>query len=266
MSEAAKAQLQLDYAQNRYNEALVILNNPQSSPQQEVAALNELQNQTTTAAKSVQNAALKQPLDQTSHPLVSKLENLTTQQAALIKTSKNTDEQVKVAASDAAKATQDTNTQIGQIKKYLTIAESSQDMNAGLVDLSTDPDIVSISGVINRVGIASVTVEKTAFQTNDKTEVTNLSGKKFAFEILKPEIKVKISAKKIADSLVAQNIIILSPEFNDKPEVKGSSTSTPVSETSTPISIKPTSPSPTPEEKPKLGTYLIENPNPQYQP
>lgn len=278
MSEASKAHLQLAFAESRLNEAQAILNNPASNKQQEIAALQELSKQTQTATESVQQVAHSQPLDSSSHPLVNKLETLAKQQTQLIaKTQEeNQDADVKIAANNAAGASESATNQAGQIKKYLTIAESSVDPIT-LADLSSDPDpnTVSISGVIQKIGLYSITVEKTPFQITVKTDIKNLNGQKLNFDDLKLEQKIKISGKKDNSSIVAQSILVLNKDEIEDGQIKGASTSTPESTTTpaqtgttTPSILKPTNENlqPLESENPRLGNFIIENPNPQYKP
>lgn len=280
MSSEAKAQLQLAYTQNRLDEAQAILTNPQSNKQQEIAALQELASQTKTAADSVQQLALNQPLQNNSRPIVSKLENLTKQQDNLIANTHSNDSDVTVAANSAGDASKTASDQVTQIKKYLAIAESTQDPIA-MADLSSDPDTVSISGLVSKTDKDSLTVEKLQFQITDKTEIKDLAGNKVAATDLKTGAKVKVSAKKDHDKLLAQNIITLGSDANNSDgQVKGAATSTPnvnasstnqtVNQTSTQGSLK-TPPddatsSPISDTKIPAGSFIIENPNAQYSP
>lgn len=278
MDEAAKAQLQLEFAQNRLNEAQVILSNPSSNKQQEIAALNELASQTKTAADSVQQLAASQPLEQNNHPIVSRLATLAQQQNSVIDKAQSGDEGVKAAAQSAANVSNTAAAQASQIKKYLAIAQAAQDPIA-LVDLSADPDAVSISGTIQKLDKQSLVVEKVEFAINDQTQVTDLAGNPLSYLSLAVNSKVKISGKKQGSKILAQNIIPL----NDSGlgEVEGAATSTPASsasstpqqdQTSTPASLKTSVAATSSQEilpapdKPRLGSFIIENPNPQYSP
>lgn len=275
MSESSKAQLQLAYAESRFNEAQAILSNPQSNKEQEIAALEELSKQTQTATQSIQQVAHNQPLDSSNHPLVNKLESLAKQQAELIaKTqAENQDTDVKLAASNAAGASQSATNQAGQIKKYLTIAGSSSDP-LYLVDLSADPNSISISGVIQKLNKTSITVEKLTFEISESTEIKDLDGKILTTSALKADLKIKITAKKEQNKFLAQTILLLRELIEtDLGKVNGASTTpqsttTPEQTGTTTTSILKTLPDqgPTEPENPRLGNFIIETPNPQYKP
>lgn len=274
VDKKAKAQLQLLMAQKRLKEARVVLNNPDSNKKQEIAALTELAGQTKTAVESVQELTINQPLEKESHPMVSELETLANEQKQVIKQIKTEDEEIKVAAVDATNQAGNAALQAVEIKKYLAIAEAGQEPET-LVELSNDPNMVSVFGILQELGQGSIVVEKTSFLINQNTEIKNLQSKKIGIQDLKIDMRVKVIGKKDQEKIVAQSITLFN--LSDIPgEIKGSSTSSPENSTTTPVNqVHTTTPSSlinqdTKEaaslQKSRVGSFLIEDPSPQYNP
>lgn len=275
IDKKAKAQLQLSMAQNRLKEARVVLNNPSSNKKQEIAALTELASQTKTAVESVQELTINQPLQKESHPIVSELESLANEQKQVIKQVKTEDEEIKVAAVGATNEAGNAALQAVEIKKYLAIAEAGQGPET-LVELSNDPNQVSVFGIVQELGQGSIVVEKTRFLIDQNTEIKNLQSKKITIQDLKIDMRVKVVGKKDQGKILAQSIT----QFNladISGEIKGTSTSSLETATTTPAvnQVQTSTPGsiinqenyePVPVQKTRVGSFLIEDPSPKYNP
>ncbi|MBL8030501.1 MAG: hypothetical protein JNN11_04615 [Candidatus Doudnabacteria bacterium] len=269
MSDTAKAELQLRYANSRLTEAESVLKNPSRNKEQEIAAFQELKNQTQIAAESLKQVAINTPLKSSNLPLANQLEDFAKKQNDFIQKTSSEDEEVKLAASGVKDASKLAANQANQIKNYLAVAGATQDP-ISLADLTSDPNSVVILGDITKFEKSQITVEKVTFQISATTQVQDSSGKKLEPASLTKDTKVKITGTKDdQDQIVAASIIILNPE--EPGDVQGSSTTTLPTQTdlTTSTSTKPVQAQdehvPTPE-KPRLGSFIIENPNPQYSP
>jgi hypothetical protein len=82
-NDVQRANIQLQITKERLADAREVFSSPNSSSQQQAAALNELASQTGAAVQTVQSAAA---VNQDKTPLVASLNNISNQQQALIKT------------------------------------------------------------------------------------------------------------------------------------------------------------------------------------
>lgn len=273
MSDSAKAELQLKYATSRLTEAESILKNPSRNKEQEIAAFEELKNQTQIAAESLKQVAISKPLESKNLPLANQLEDLAKKQTELIQKNSSEDADVKLAVSGAKDASKLAANQATQIKNYLAVAGTAQDPVA-LADLSVDPNAVIVLGNITKFEKSQIIVEKTTFQISSETQIQDSSGNKLENNSLKNDIKVKVVGKKDSkEKITATSITLIDTESSGV--IKGTSTSTPTG-TATPeiipIPLSTTTKDTQVEEenlapeKPRLGSFIIENPNPQYNP
>lgn len=255
-----KASLQIEITQKRLNEARLILQNPSSNIEQEKAALTELTAQTSTAIEVINTVTANNPKGDNNHPLLSSMETITKQQQTLLKEIKPSGE-INEAAGTALVALNKNSAKISEIKQSIAIASNDQT----LAKLNSDPDSVAVLGKISAITKTNITVEKTAFAINSQTVIKNAEGKIITPESLKPETKVSVSGKKDGETLVAKDILVIN-ELGTEPEVKSASTTPDIkpfaSTTSTSAISEPAKPTTNPNQA--QGSYIFEDPNPQF--
>lgn len=255
-----KASLQIEITQKRLDEARTIFQNPTSNIQQEKAALAELTDQTRNAIEVVNTITANNPKADNNHPLLSSLETITKQQQNLLKEIKPSGE-IDEAAGTALVALNKNSAKISEIKQSIAIASNDQT----LAKLNGDPNSVAVLGKISSISKTGATVEKTTFSFDSQTVIKNAEGKIITSESLKPETKVSISGKKDGEILVAKDILVVN-EIGTEPEVKSAST-TPdtkpsTSTTSSSTISEPVKPTVNPNQA--QGSYIFEDPNPQF--
>jgi hypothetical protein len=277
----AKASIQISITQKRLDEVEKVFKNPARDSAQEIAALTELSKQTTETASTVKKATTSNSFSGTDHPVVDSFAAVTKKQQVLLNGIKS-QKDIKVATNSAFEATK-------EAKKVIAVFAATNDQ-ASLIKLNATPNTVAISGTINVINKDSVTVEKTTFTINDKTEIKNSDEETLKAENLSPKTVVNITGLKDNGVLYAKEIVIIVPDDTALGEVKGDSThstSTPAS-TSTVAKPSPTSTQPTTKKtesfssakKPEteasstpihdpnaaIGTFILEDPNPQFAP
>jgi hypothetical protein len=270
-SQDKKADLQVAIAQKRLSEAQAIFSDPSSGPDQKNAVLNELAAQTSTAVAQVSSVAKSDPKAATNNPLLNSLDSITKQQQTLLSEIKPEDSKVTDAAQSALKELDKNTAEISQIKQSVAVATADQ----SLASLSSDPNVVAVIGEITQLGKDQITVEKTAFVFDSQTAIINsasgTASSTLAFSQLSLKMKVSISGVKNDKTIVARQVLVLA---NSEPQgiVKGDSTTT----TSTTVSTKkpeetlseePTSTTSTaPQINPNAarGSFILEDPSPQY--
>lgn len=265
MDNTTKAKLQLEITQKRFSEAQIVLNNPNTSQKDEVAALNELASQTKSAAESVQKLTQNQPLEENSHPIITELEDIVKKQADIIEKSTQKNSEVLAAANQALENSTQAVTTTKEIKKYIAIASAKSD--SALTDLNQKTE--SYTGTLLRAEKDYLLVDKKEFQINENTKIQSQEGKEANLQSLALKSKVEVKYINTDNISVAINISPSTSSPTELPgKVKGENTSSTPSSTlptlhsTTPSTILP-DPEPVPE-KPQLGSFLIENPNPEF--
>ena len=267
-SQDAKASLQIQIAQKRLNEAQEIFNNPDSNVEQKKAALNELSDQTSTAIAEVNTAAKNNPSSDKNPPLLTSLDSIAHDQQDLL-TDIKPDSQIKTAANTALKTLTANTVKISEIKQSVAAAGNEQT----LAKLNADPNSVVILGEINKISPQQITVEKTVFIFTSQTVIKNAEGKLVDLKDLNEKSKVNIIGIKNQNNLLAQQILVISPEG----QVKDASTENPnaaASKTATgvPASLKKnlegsqesssTASSSLPDLNTAVGSVIFEDPSP----
>jgi hypothetical protein len=223
-TEEAKANLQVEFVQNRTNEAEKVLQNPESNSEAKQVALNEMLTQTQATIATVNKAAKSNSLTQKNNPIVSNLENLAKKQQEMVSQVKSNN------TTTLAAATKDNLTKVEEIKKYIQVASNEQT----LAKLEADPNLVTITGSVAEIVKNIITVEKTSFIITDKTQIQTSEYNPVKIFEIKAKDKVKIFGYKENDTLFANQIIVFKPEL-DQGKIEGTSTSTePSASTTTP--------------------------------
>ncbi len=151
--ENAKATLQLAITQKRLSEAQAILQNPDSKPEAETAALQELADQTSTAVEAVNSAAKNNPSPESTTPLLSSLDLIARQQESLITDIKE-DSPLQASAENAIETLSKTTEKVSEIKNL--VAQKLEQST------STDPEVKG----------ESTTTARTALETEAPTGKT----------------------------------------------------------------------------------------------
>lgn len=263
-----KASLYVTLSEKRLKEAEQILSSNHSSSQK-IAAINELSNQTQQAVQQVQKAAESRPLmGEKDTELVSALENVAKKQQDLL-TTLHSEGDTKAIAQDALAAGKETEVKVAEIKKNMTVAAAEREQS--LTTLSSDPSIVQVSGSVLKLEKNKITVEGVEFSITDKTVMKDIQNKKLTLKEFTTRSKVSVVGKKEGDTLNAQEILLVG-ETKEEGDVKG--TTSPASTlgtgkaTSTPKKLVEPEPIAEPEMEPgtTVGTFILEDPAPQFQP
>lgn len=271
----AKAQLQVQFAEQRLQEVQQVLQNPSSDTQAKTAAVNELVATTNSTVNAVSVAAHASSGTSSNHPLLASLENITSQQKSLLTQVKN-QSAVSQVANSALATTQQAATQVAQIKQYLQIASSEQTLSQAV----SNPNAVTISGYVDQVNKTSILVEKTTFSINANTVIQDSMGNTVTADALNTTTKVSVVGTQDGKLLVAQQISVIGPVVTGT--VQGASTTTPGSATSSPNTTATstgqssrkapaastadgglgtsTQPSVTPDPNTATGSFILENP------
>lgn len=269
-SPQQKANLQLTFADRRVAETEKILKDPNHTSAVEVAALTELSNQTNNALADVKSAAATNAVNNDPN-ILNSLNSLVSNQQALLN-------QIKPASSTAALAKQSQG-QVAELKKVISsIAAVSADQT--LAKLDPNPNVVIVSGILDNLYTNQIIVEKTVFQLSAGTVISDAQGNTLNASALALNEKVTVTGEKTSNNLVANEIIILTnlpPQNNPKPSTtpnsldKDTKTIT-VPPTSTNINLNlphPTEETTTPaasDPNTAVGTFIFENPAPQFAP
>jgi hypothetical protein len=267
-----KASIQVQITQNRLNEAKEIFSNPTSNIAQEQAALTELSDQTSNAVAAINTVAINDPKSNKNHPLLASLESIAKEQQNLL-TDIKPGGQIQAAANSALKTLNQNSEKISKIKQYVAIASNDQ----ALAILNADPNSVAVLGEINAISNTQITVEKTTFELTSKTIVNDSEGNTLNINSLKLNGKVNIVGIKDKNKLLAEQILITANQ-DSQPLVKGAS-SISGTETSTVESLikeanaksaeqHGSSTNTTVQKDPNsaLGSFILEDPSPQYSP
>lgn len=248
-----KAHLELAYSQKRLVDVQTVLENKDSSPDQQAEALNELKEQTQKTFALVPTVATSNAINNNDDTLFKGLIAVNNQQKDLLKTLPD-QEETKEIASTTLQVTED------HEKTLTTLLAAVNDKT--LIDL-VDQEI-SITGVVTSIDLKkqTVLVENNSFTINESTEI-NYLGKPLTLSNLPAKTKITITGNKQTSGIVAESIdVITLAVVPTKPgEVKGAVTGI--------VSGKPanTDQTPTTETTPEpvdpntvVGGYIIEQP------
>lgn len=212
------ATLHMELSQKRLEEVKRAIET--NNPEQEVAALNNLTEQTEKTLDAISQIATDPNSSQENHELIDNLVAINKEQKSLIQAateSSDTKEEATIALTESKE------TDINLAKLIATVNEQT------LMDL---PNKISVTGIVITITDAKVTVEKNTFSLNNDTVIVSTTG-----EITTAtDIKGKISVIGTTDNntLVAKKIIIIDPDAKveasstvSTPQVKGRVTTTP---------------------------------------
>lgn len=255
----ARASFEIHIAQKRLDEAQVVLTNPESNPEQKTAALTELSNQTTVAIAEVSTATKNNPKSQQNHPLIASLDSIAKQQQTLLKQIQP-DDKIQNATNKALASLTASAAQISEIKNTIAVADSDQI----LAGLNPAPDSVAVLGQVTKISDSQITVEKITFIITAQTIIQNLQGITLNSHDLLIGQKINISGVKNNNSITAKFIVVIS-----KGSVEGAATTTPGTTTPAEVSLKKAEPAVTAESSVQKansasGTFILEDPAPQF--
>lgn len=252
-----KANLQVRYANKRLQEAEVIFTK-KANPKLEVAALRELKAQTEAALSDVKQVVKETaPSEAAPHPVVSSLADVTSKQQVLLKT-----------IEPQTEPTGEIKDEVAEIKNTLAVAAALTDVTQAP---SSSTSSLAITGTLTEVTEQTLTVDDTALLLTEQTKVTfeaatAASGSPSGLATGSP---VSVTARRTSDGLVAEEVTVLTGTEPGGGAIKGDSTTT----TSTvPSAPRPTTTAPSAESSDvvlpskAVGSYLIEDPSPQYVP
>ncbi len=214
------AQLHVELAQKRLNEAKQIIAKDDSENEQE--ALESLTKQTEETISTLSTLAASQAVSENNSTLLNNLVALNKEQKSLLEN----DSAVSETALNLSKSTDKSLAQL-----LATVNEQS------LLNL---PNKISITGTINAVINNKITLEKNTFTLNPETVITSADGELLTSTT---DVKGKITVIGTRENniLVAKKVIIIDPLATIEP-VTATVKPTPV-----PIIVTPT-PEPVPEE------------------
>lgn len=254
INQDARASLQIHIAEKRLIEAQVILNDPSKSEQQKTAMLNELSDQTSNAVSELSQVTKNNPKSENNQPLISSLDKIAKQQQQLLEQIKP-DSSITVATNKALETLNETSAQISEIKHTVAVADSDQK----LASLAANPAAVVVLGQITKIEDRQITVEKTVFTLTPETVIQNLNGVTFSRSDLSKKQRVSISGIKDKNNvLIATSIVITQTGLVEGESTQGQSSTTP---SDTPKIPEPT---PTPNSNNAVGTFIFEDPAPQF--
>jgi hypothetical protein len=250
-----KANLELAYSQKRLTDVQTVLQQENSSPDQKVAALNELKDQTQKTFALVPTVAATNAINHNDDTLFKGLIAVNNQQKDLLKTLPAQDETKEIAIS-ALQVTED------HQKTLTTLLAAVNDKD--LIDLVDQQ--ISITGTVQSVDLAKqrITVENNSFAITKSTLIT-FEDKDMKLEGLPAKTQVTIVGSKTKSGIIADRIevLVLAVAPVKPGEVKGATTQPPINPTVT-EPIDPTPPAPTTPEEPEQNTvtggYIIEQP------
>ncbi len=242
------ATLHVELTQKRLDEVRQAISNQNET--QEKAAIEALQEQSDKTFATVPQVAAANALTKDDQKLLDSLVAINKEQKDVLSAVKD-ENQSKSAADTALNSTKENGKQLAVI--LATVHEQS------LADLSTK---VSVTGVYTQLIKNKLTIEGNTFEINDETEI--VSADNTAATIKNISGKISVIGEKIDGTLIAKQITILvpAPPVEVKPQVKGSTTSTPKS-------VAPRiEPPPVPVIDPNraTGTFIVEPAAEQYAP
>ncbi len=276
--ELEKANLQMAITKKRLAEAEKIINSESKNPQQEIAALNELANQSRSTIEQVETAAKNNQLQETNHPVIASLEAMNKEQQAFITQLPPEKDSIKTAAANILESTKENESKVAHIKTIVEVVAASKEQT--LITLSPDPNSILVSGTVDASSKEKLTVEKNTFLVTPETVFKDSAGRVLATTTLAIGLKVTVHGQKDDNKLIATQVGILAipGQIEPEPKVQGTSTQSSLGKTSTtPVTTKKIEPQPstTPEnleteppvdENPARALFIPEDPSPQFVP
>ncbi len=265
-NDIERANLQLKITKERIADAQTIFSSEKTTPDQKLAALTELTDQTDATLKSVKSAANSS--NQTPSPIAESLQDITHQQQALLN---KIDSQNKVANND------NSNSAVKQFRQMVAATNEQ----ASIISLKPDPNTVIVSGIVSLIKPDSIIVDKIEILTSTSTVYKLEQGLATTSKALLEDQQVLVISEKrpSTTTLTAKEILIttLSGQVQGISTTTPSSLNTSTSSTSTLPStkiIKPTTstssvisfPLPATQNDQAVGTFIPEDPTPQYNP
>ncbi len=213
------ATLHVELSQKRLEEVKRAIQS--NDPKQELAALNNLTEQTEKTLTAISQVAVNPETDSNNQELLDNLVAINKEQKSLIQAateSSDTKEQATVALNESKE------TDINLAKLIATVNEQT------LLDL---PNKISVTGVILNINDHKVTIEKNTFMIDDQTLIIGATGEATTnSDDLKG--KVTVIGTRDNNNLIAKKIVIIDPEaivepdpVIASPQVKGTVTTTP---------------------------------------
>jgi len=264
----SKLSLQLEIAQSRLADAQTAINNTQTDPQKQTAALNELAQETKNTADAISQTSGNKTANLSpaqNQPLIASLENITTKQQTLLN---NIVAQPKAGVDPSVlSAAKDNITKVAAIQKSLEIAVNEQ----ALASLPSNPNAITATGTIASLTNNSVTVGTSTYALSDQTIVKDAANTSIKPSDLLPQDQIKITGDKTDKGLLARQITVLATASTTSGSVKGAVTLQPAA-TSTKLSAKikdsgqassSDSYEALPDPNIATGGFIIENPAPQ---
>ena len=281
----ARARMQVELSQKRLAETQTILDSPNKNPAQVIAALSELSQQTKETVSSVKSAASSGAMQQKNPPIVQSLSDLTQKQQALLNQLKG-DSDAKVAANSALEANK-------EAKQFIAVIAAANDQ-ASLAELDPGATTVSVSGTITQTAQNLLVVDTTNFTLDAHTEIKDTDENSLPLQDLTPQSTVNVVGLRTKNGLLAKEIVLVSqPDQGSQPQTanaSGQSTTTletKISASTTAASVKksdagrttddtkriesdssstPPSASPTSTDTGIVGSFIYEDPSPQFAP
>jgi hypothetical protein len=204
-----------------------------NNPKQELAALNNLTEQTEKTLTAVSQVATDPASENNNQELLDNLVAINKEQKTLIQAaaeSSDIKEEATVALSESKE------TDINLAKLIITVNEQT------LLDL---PNKISVTGIIKDITDNKVSVEKNTFSINDQTIIVSAAGE---ITTSLEDIKGKITVIGTSENnvLVAKKVVIIDPDATvepvpviSTPQVKGQITTKPSTPTTTPLPSTP---------------------------
>lgn len=243
--ENKQAQFHVQLAQKRIDEAKIVMT--LSDPEQEMAALTALNEQTEKTFQATSQLAANKAISENDSSLLDNLVALNNEAKTVLETALQTPE-TKSLTETALSTSKETDKNLAR----LIAAVNEQ-------TLLEQPNTISITGLVTAFAKSSVTVEKNLFAINEATVVLNQEGDPITdFTTLSGQIAIIGSREN--NTLTAKKIVVIDPDAVMPPIP---TTSTTVSEPA------PTTPEPTTVvQQPSEATtgFIVEPASQQYVP
>ena len=276
-TDAEKAALQVTITKQRLADAQQVFSSPGTTPDQQLAALNELNSQTDATLQVVQSAS--QTNSAANNTVISNsLQEISKQQQALL-------QKITQTASTNS-TTPDSTQQVAALQQFKQVIAATNE-KASLITLKPDPNTITVSGQVTTVTATTITLQGSTFAIASDTTIRDWQGNPAASSTL-PSVNDSVTIvgtknQNTAGQLVAKEILLTS----DNSAISASGT--PVSASTSPTT-KTTASSSTASEKLKkqdagsdtdqsqdqtpppaspsqaIGTFIPEDPSPQFQP
>lgn len=270
-SDAAKANLQMDITKKRLAEAQAVFNSPASSPEEQVAALNELNNQTSATLQTVKSTAD----NQSASPLAASLQAISQQQQALLN---------KIQSSSGKLASNDNSPQASAVQQLKQMVAATNEQ-ANVIALAPNPNAVTMTGPIDQINRDFLTIANTSFAIDQNTVVKDDNGNiiktfpQVAQQVTVIGIKGDTPGKLTAAQILLQPTQTAAATSDPASTLATSSTTTssaaslkkptdsvkPVSGTSTPA-VDNSTDQPLPAPSQASTGFIPEDPSPQFTP